>query len=103
MFLTLYLTEQFLKFSFLLDLNYVKSSAGGTYSESTNTVTFNIGQVLPGQEDAKFIQADVNCLQVDSDMLVANASMSYTNPQTTAQEEAVAYDLDRFFNSNYRI
>jgi uncharacterized repeat protein (TIGR01451 family) len=81
-------------------LNYVKSSAGGTYSESTNTVTFNIGQVLPGQEDAKFIQADVNCLQIDSDMLVANASMSYTNPQTTAQEEAVAYDLDRFFNSN---
>ena len=45
-------------------------------------------------------QADVNCNQVDSDMLVANASMSYTNPQTTAQEEAVAYDLDRFFNFN---
>ncbi len=81
-------------------LNYVKSSAGGTYSETTNTITFNIGQVLPGQEDAKFIQADVNCNQVDSDMLVANASMSYTNPQTTAQEEAVAYDLDKFFNSN---
>jgi uncharacterized repeat protein (TIGR01451 family) len=80
-------------------LNYVKSSAGGTYSETTNTVTFNIGQVVPGQEDAKFIQADVNCLQVDSDMLVANANMVYTNPQTTAQEEAVAYDLDRFFNS----
>lgn len=80
-------------------LNYVKSSAGGTYSETTNTVTFNIGQVVPGQEDAKFIQADVNCLQVDSDMLVANANMVYTNPQTLAQEEAVAYDLDRFFNS----
>jgi hypothetical protein len=25
--------------------------------------------------------------------------MVYTNPTTTAQEEAVAYDLDRFFNS----
>lgn len=78
---------------------YVKSSAGGTFSETTNTVTFDIGTVMPGQEDAKFIQADVNCLLVDSDMLVANASMSYTNPQTLAQEEAVAYDLDKFFNN----
>jgi len=78
---------------------YVKSSDGGTFSATTNTVTFNIGQVLPNQEDAKFIQADVNCPLVDSNMLVANASMSYTNTQTTAQEEAVAYDLDRFFNS----
>ncbi len=80
-------------------LVYVKSSSGGTFSATTNTVTFNIGTVLPNQEDVKFIQADVNCLSVDSDMLVANASMSYTNPTTTAQEEAVAYDLDRFFNS----
>ncbi len=79
-------------------VNYVKSSGGGTYSETTKTVTFNIGTVLPNQEDAKFIQADVDCAQVDSDMLVANASMSYTNPSTTAQEEAVAYDLDRFIS-----
>ncbi len=77
-------------------VNYVKSSAGGTYSEMTKTVTFAIGTVVPNQEDAKFIQADVDCAQVDSNMLVANASMVYTNPSTTAQEEAVAYDLDRF-------
>ena len=80
-------------------LRYVKSSGGGTFSEMTNTVTFNIGTVMPNQEDAKFIQADVDCKLVDSDMLVANASMSYTNPTTTAQEEAVAYDLDRFISS----
>jgi uncharacterized repeat protein (TIGR01451 family) len=80
-------------------VNYVKSSSGGTYSATTKTVTFNIGTVMPNQEDAKFIQADVDCRDVDSDMLVANASMVYTNPTTTAQEEAVAYDLDKFFNS----
>jgi len=80
-------------------VNYVKSSSGGTYSATTKTVTFNIGTVMPNQEDAKFIQADVDCREVDSDMLVANASMVYTNPSTTAQEEAVAYDLDKFFNS----
>lgn len=79
-------------------LVYVKSSAGGTFSPATNTVTFNIGTILPNQEDAKFIQADVNCKIVDSQMLVADASIVYTNTQTTAQEEAVAYDLDRFFN-----
>lgn len=86
-------------------VNYVKSSGGGTYSESTKTVTFTIGTILPSQEDAKFIQADVNCTQIDSNMLVANASMVYTNPSTTAQEEAVAYDLDAFLglaNTNGR-
>ncbi len=77
-------------------VNYVKSSGGGTYSDMTKTVTFNIGTVVPNQEDAKFIQADVDCSRVDSNMFVANASMVYTNPTTTAQEEAVAYDLDRF-------
>ncbi len=79
-------------------VKYVKSSGGGTFSETTNTVTFNIGTINPNQEDAKFIQADVDCSLVDSDMLVANASMSYTNPTTTAQEEAVAYDLDKFIS-----
>ena len=78
-------------------VRYVKSSSGGSYSPSTKTVTFNIGTVLPSQEDAKFIQADVICEEVDSDMLVANALMSYTNPTTNAQEDAAAYDLDKFF------
>lgn len=78
-------------------MRYVKSSGGGSYSEMTHAVTFDIGTVLPGQEDAKFIQADMDCTLVDSDILVANASMSYTNPTTLAQEEAVAYDLDKFF------
>ena len=30
-------------------------------------------------------------------MLVAMQNMVYTNPQTLAQIEAVAYDLDKFF------
>ncbi len=83
-------------------MRYVKSSGGGTYSETTRTVTFAIGAILPGQEDARFIQVDVNCGEVDATMLVATASMVYTNPTTTAQEEAVAYDLDRFFGANDR-
>lgn len=84
-------------------MRYVKSSGAGTYSDTTKTVTFAIGTVLPGQEDAKFIQADVDCSEVDSTMLVANARMSYTNPATTAQEEAAAYDLDRFVGAEGRI
>ncbi len=80
-------------------VNFVKASGGGAYSESTKTVTFTIGTVLPGQEDAKFIQADVVCADIDSNMLVANASMVYTNPMTTAQEEAIAYDIDAFLGA----
>ncbi len=71
-----------------------KQSNNGIFDSKTNTLTANVGTLAPNESGIITIQAKVSSSAKNKDFILTNAAMKYTNPNTTAQEEAIAYVLN---------
>ncbi len=74
-------------------ITFTQSSVG-SYGDSDNSVTVPIGTLVPGQSGQVFVSGIAGTSVVLHDMVVATATMAFTNPTTTAQEDAIAYAIN---------
>ncbi len=74
------------------DLTF-EASTLGTYEVLDRAVTINVGNLAPNQSGIVVLTFKVNSDATQGELTVTTASMVYTNPATTAQEDATAYSL----------
>lgn len=71
-----------------------RKSDKGDFDSSANTLTVNVGTLAIGDEGTVNFQGTATSSIKNKDFILTNALMKYTNPITTAQEEAIAYVLN---------
>jgi hypothetical protein len=86
------ITDAVIQIALPADFGFSGSSAG-IYNNVDNTLTINVGNLQPQQEQSVSVRGIVKESARDRDLLVATATMSFTNPYTSATESAVAYGL----------
>ena len=86
------ITDAVIQIALPKDFGFSGSSAG-IYNNVDNTLTINVGSLQPQQEQSVSVRGIVKESARDRDLLVATATMSFTNPYTNATESAVAYGL----------
>ena len=74
------------------DLTF-EASTLGTYEVLDHAVTIDVGNLAPNQSGIVVLTFKVNSDATQGELTVTTASMVYTNPLTTAQEDATAYSL----------
>ncbi len=67
------------------------SADQGEFDSARNTLVVNLGTVATGTEGTLLLDARVLRDVNDKSFLLTNAVMRYVNPDTSAQEEAIAY------------
>jgi hypothetical protein len=86
------ITDAVIQIALPKDFGFSGSSAG-IYNNVDNTLTINVGSLQSQQEQSVSVRGIVKESARDRDLLVATATMSFTNPYTNATESAVAYGL----------
>ena len=86
------ITDAVIQIALPKDFGFSGSSAG-IYNNVDNTLTINVGSLQPQQEQSVSVRGIVKESARGRDLLVATATMSFTNPYTNATESAVAYGL----------
>ncbi len=72
------------------EITYVSSSRG-SYESTDRKLTISLGDIAPGEEGTIVVHAEVNDNAIRGNLTVVTASVVYTNTQTRAQENAIAY------------
>lgn len=90
------LTNSVLEIRIPTELDYVKSTNGGTYSNNDRSLVYNLGTLTPNQSGKFYVTTKALSLAKGKGSVVTSLSLSYTNPTTTAQEEAIAYVIHTF-------
>ena len=70
-----------------------RSSSAGTYTDSDNTLTVQIPQLVKGEEGTITIAADTQARAYKEPILVTTATASYRNNSNVLQEDAIAYGV----------
>lgn len=78
------------------ELEYVRSTNGGTYSNNNRSLVYALGTLAPNQGGTLSVTTKALSSARGKDSVVTSLSLSYTNPDTLAQEEAIAYVLHNF-------
>ena len=73
-------------------ITFEKASAGG-FSQSTNTLTVQIGDLIPNQDGTVYLEGKVDSIEAGSVQIVTTAIFVYTN-EKGSQENAMAYVLN---------
>ena len=94
------LTNAVLEIRIPTELEYVKSTNGGTYSNNNRSLVYSLGTLNPGQGGKLFVEVRALSIARGKDSVVTSLSLSYTNPDTLAQEEAIAYVIHNFGDCN---
>lgn len=97
------LTNSVLEIKIPTELDYVRSTNGGTYSNNNRSLVYNLGTLSPNQGGTLNVTVKASSLARNKGSIVTSLSLSYTNPTTSAQEEAIAYVVHNFgdcVNSN---
>jgi len=71
----------------------ITNASAGTYSQTTNTLTIELQDLIPGAEGVVYLQARVIDIASGTAQIVTTAILVYTNPNG-AQENAIAYVLN---------
>ncbi|MFZ4500136.1 MAG: hypothetical protein ACOYMZ_01400 [Minisyncoccia bacterium] len=74
------------------ELTYIGSDRA-KYDPIDQILTLDIGRVNPGEQGSVTIRARVNENAIRGNLTVLTATVVYTNPNTRAQEDAIAYSL----------
>lgn len=90
------LTNSVLEVKIPTELDYVKSTNGGTYSNNNRSLVYNLGTLNPNQGGTLNVTVKASNLARNKGSVVTSLSLSYTNPDTLAQEEAIAYVIHNF-------
>lgn len=94
------LTNAVLEVKIPTELEYVNSTNNGTYSNGNRSLVYNLGTLTPGMGGKFFVTTRALASSRGKDSVVVSLSLSYTNPDTLAQEEAIAYVIHNFGNCN---
>jgi hypothetical protein len=81
-----------LRITFPGELDYA-SSTQGDYDVTDRTLTIDLGTVQAGEQGSVTVNAQVTNQAIEGKLSVITATIVYTNPVTTAQEQAIAYSL----------
>lgn len=90
------LTNSVLAINIPTELDYVRSTKGSTVSNSNRTLVYDLGTLVPNQTGSVRVVVKALSSARGKDSVVTTMSLSYTNPDTKAQEEAIAYVLHNF-------
>lgn len=90
------LTNSVLEVKIPTELDYVRSTNGGTYSNNNRSLVYNLGTLNPNQGGTLNVTVKASSLARGKGSVVTSLSLSYTNPNTLAQEEAIAYVIHNF-------
>lgn len=90
------LNNSVLEINIPTELVYVKSTNGGTYLNNNKTLVYSLGTLNPDQGGTIYVTTKALSSARGKDSVVTSLSLSYTNPGTLAQEEAIAYVLHNF-------
>jgi hypothetical protein len=90
------LTNSVLEVKIPTELDYVRSTNGGTYSNNNRSLVYNLGTLNPNQGGTLNVTVKASNLARGKGSVVTSLSLSYTNPDTLAQEEAIAYVIHNF-------
>lgn len=86
------LEDTVLRIALPRELTY-SGSDRGTYDPFDQILTLDIGRVQPGEQGSVTVRARVNENAIRGNLTVLTATVVYTNPNTRAQEDAIAYSL----------
>ncbi len=75
-----------------------RNASAGIYNSADNTLTLDIGTMVKDQEGSLTFTAIVLRSAIDRTLLVTTATLGFKSPITTAQESAVAYELNNTQN-----
>lgn len=75
-----------------------RNASAGIYNSADNTLTLDIGTMVKDQEGSLTFTAIVLRSAIDRTLLVTTATLGFKSPVTTAQESAVAYELNNTQN-----
>ncbi len=89
---TITLEDTVLRLALPRELTYTGADRG-TFDPLENILTLDIGRVQPGEQGTVTIRARVNQNAIRGNLTVMTATVVYTNPNTRAQEDAIAYSL----------
>jgi hypothetical protein len=70
-----------------------QSTTPGIYNASDHTITFSIGTLTKDQEGTMTVTGVVSRSALNRTLIVASATIAFTNPRNSSQESAVAYGL----------
>ena len=73
-------------------VTFVRTSKGD-YVDEDHTIVYEIGNLSKGENDDLTFEVIINNKADTTEPLVSTAVMSFTNPITKAQDDAIAYDL----------
>lgn len=90
------LTNSVLEVKIPTELDYIRSTNGGTYSNNNRSLVYNLGTLNPNQGGTLNVTVEASNLARSKGSVVTSLSLSYTNPDTLAQEEAIAYVIHNF-------
>lgn len=94
------LTNSVLAINIPTELDYVRSTRGGTLSNNNRTLVYDLGTLIPNQSGTLHVTTKALSVARGKDSVVTTLTLSYTNPITLAQEEAIAYVLHNFGSCN---
>ncbi|HEY0980430.1 MAG TPA: hypothetical protein VGE18_03425 [Candidatus Paceibacterota bacterium] len=86
------LEDTVLRIALPRELTYVGADRG-KYDPIDQILTLDIGRVQPGEQGSVTVRARVNENAIRGNLTVLTATVVYTNPNTRAQEDAIAYSL----------
>jgi hypothetical protein len=87
------LKDAILHIQFPAHFEFVRSNRG-EYSLSDNTLTLDIGEIDPQDEDSFYIEGVAKTSAINGYLFVTSGTMTYIIPKNI-QEEVIAYSLDR--------
>lgn len=70
-----------------------QSTNPGIYNASDHTITLSIGTLAKEQEGTMNVVGLVSRSAINRNLIVASATIAFTDPSTTSQESAIAYGL----------
>ena len=91
------LTNAVLQVTLPQDVSF-QSANPGLYNAADHTVTLSLGTLTVDQQGTMNITGTVTQSQVNQNLIVASATLAFTNPSTNSQESATAYGLGNTTN-----
>lgn len=88
------LNQVVVEVAFPKEVKFVRA-AQGEYDSQRHTLVITLGTLAPGQQGTIAIDGKVLSSARSKDFLLTNAVMKYTNPITTAQEQVIAYVINK--------
>lgn len=88
------LNQVVIEVAFPKEIKFVRA-AQGEYDSQRHTLVVTLGTLAPGQQGTIAIDGKVLSSASSKDFLLTNAVMKYTNPITTAQEQVIAYVINK--------